>query len=84
MLLGYYVASAANSIYADKASLVGSIGVISAGFGFQKFIDDFGIERRVYTAGENKAFLDPFSDVNEKDIDFGRPFYPTRISNLLT
>jgi protease-4 len=67
---GYYVASAANSIYADKASLVGSIGVISAGFGFQKFIDDFGIERRVYTSGENKAFLDPFSDVNEKDIDF--------------
>ena len=67
---GYYVASAANSIYANKASLVGSIGVISAGFGFQKFIDDFGIERRVYTSGENKAFLDPFSDVNEKDIDF--------------
>ena len=67
---GYYVASAANSIYADKSSLVGSIGVISAGFGFQKFIEDFGIERRVYTSGESKAFLDPFREVNEEDVDF--------------
>jgi len=58
---GYYVAAAADKIYVDKASLVGSIGVIMDGFGFTEAMQKFGVERRVYTAGDNKAFLDPFS-----------------------
>ena len=62
---GYYIASAADEIYADKASLVGSIGVISSGFGFVKAMDKLGITRRTYTAGENKAFLDPFESVDQ-------------------
>lgn len=57
---GYYIASAADSIYANKASIVGSIGVIMSGFGFVDAIDKLGIERRLLHAGENKAFLDPF------------------------
>jgi protease IV len=60
---GYYVAVAADRIYVDKASLVGSIGVLMNGFGFVGTIDKLGIERRLLTAGENKAFLDPFSPV---------------------
>ena len=56
----YYIAAAADEIYADKASLVGSIGVTAAGFGFVDTLDKLGIERRTYTAGEHKAFLDPF------------------------
>ena len=56
----YYVAAAADAIYVDKASLVGSIGVIMAGFGFADAIASLGIERRVLTAGDNKALLDPF------------------------
>lgn len=56
----YYIASAADEIYADKASLVGSIGVTAAGFGFVGTMDKLGVERRTYTAGEHKAFLDPF------------------------
>jgi protease-4 len=56
----YYIASAADQIYADKASLVGSIGVISAGFGYTGVMEKIGVERRVMTAGKNKAFLDPF------------------------
>lgn len=56
----YYIAAAADEIYADKASLVGSIGVTAAGFGFVGTLDKLGIERRTYTAGEHKAFLDPF------------------------
>lgn len=59
----YYIAAAADDIYAAPASLVGSIGVIHAGFGLQEAIDRLGIERRVFTAGENKAFLDPFSRI---------------------
>lgn len=59
----YYIAAAADEIYADKASIVGSIGVIMAGFGFTEAIDKFGVERRVMTAGENKAVMDPFSPV---------------------
>lgn len=58
---GYYVAAAADKIYVDKASLVGSIGVVMDGFGFTDAMQKFGVERRVYTAGDNKAFLDPFS-----------------------
>tara|TARA_B100000767_G_scaffold99687_1_gene95637 strand:- start:266 stop:1237 length:972 start_codon:yes stop_codon:yes gene_type:complete len=67
---GYYVAAAADEIYADKASLVGSIGVISAGFGFDKLIEKIGIERRLYSAGESKAFLDAFSAQKEQDVTF--------------
>lgn len=66
----YYIAAAADEIYADKASLVGSIGVISSSFGFVDALDKLGIERRVFTAGESKAFLDPFSPMKEKDKDF--------------
>ncbi len=58
---GYYVAVAADRIYVDKASLVGSIGVIMGGFGFTGTMDKLGVERRTYTAGENKDFLDPFA-----------------------
>lgn len=57
----YYIASAADEIYADKASLVGSIGVTAAGYGFVGAMEKLGVERRSYTAGEHKAFLDPFS-----------------------
>ncbi len=61
---GYYVAAAADKIYVDKASLVGSIGVLMDGFGFTGTMDKLGIERRLLTAGENKGFLDPFSPMN--------------------
>ena len=56
----YYIASAADEIYADKASLVGSIGVTAATFGFVGVMEKLGVDRRVYTSGEHKAFLDPF------------------------
>lgn len=61
----YYIASAADNIYVDKASLVGSIGVLMDGFGFTGLMDKLGIERRLMTAGENKALLDPFSPQDE-------------------
>ena len=63
---GYYIASAADKIYADKASIVGSIGVRMDNFGFVEAIDKLGIERRTLTAGENKALLDPFLPENDK------------------
>lgn len=63
---GYYVAVAADKIYVDKASLVGSIGVLMDGFGFTGTMDKLGVERRLLTAGENKGFLDPFSPVDPK------------------
>ena len=63
---GYYVAVAADKIYVDKASLVGSIGVIMSGFGFTGTMDKLGVERRAYTAGENKDFLDPFAPENPR------------------
>lgn len=63
---GYYVASAADRIYVDKASIVGSIGVLMDGFGFTGAMEKLGIERRLLTAGENKGFLDPFSPQTEK------------------
>nr|WP_229722033.1 S49 family peptidase [Marinobacterium nitratireducens] len=66
----YYIAAAADEIYADKASLVGSIGVTSAGFGFVELIDKIGVERRALTAGEHKAFLDPFSPLKESEREF--------------
>jgi protease-4 len=58
---GYYVAAAADKIYVDHASIVGSIGVLMDGFGFTGLMDKLGIERRLYTAGENKGLFDPFS-----------------------
>jgi len=66
---GYYIASAADEIYADKASIVGSIGVIMSGFGFVDSLDKLGVERRLLTAGESKGFLDPFSPLKEKDVE---------------
>jgi len=64
---GYYIAAAADEIYADKASLVGSIGVIMNGFGFVGAMEKLGIERRMMTAGENKGFMDPFSPLKAED-----------------
>lgn len=66
----YYVASAADEIVAAPASLVGSIGVIFSGFGLEKAIDRLGIERRVFTAGDNKAFLDPFKGISPRQRAF--------------
>jgi len=62
----YYIAVAADEIYVDKASLVGSIGVLMDGFGFAAAMEKLGIERRLLTAGENKGMLDPFSPQNDK------------------
>jgi len=64
---GYYIAAAADEIYADKASIVGSIGVLMNGFGFTKAMKKLGVERRLYTAGTSKGFLDPFSEVKASD-----------------
>lgn len=66
---GYYIAAAADSIYADKASLVGSIGVTAAGFGFVEAIDKLGVERRNYTSGEHKSFLDPFLPEKAEEVE---------------
>ncbi|MGH8582171.1 MAG: S49 family peptidase [Gammaproteobacteria bacterium] len=66
---GYYIAVAANAIYADKASLVGSIGVAMNGFGFVGTLERLGVERRLVTAGAHKGFLDPFSPLNPQDLD---------------
>ena len=63
------IACAADEIFADPASIVGSIGVVSAGFGFDRLIERFGIERRVHTAGDNKAMLDPFQPEDPKDVE---------------
>jgi signal peptide peptidase SppA len=65
---GYWLACAGDEIYADESSVVGSIGVISAGFGFVEAIGKLGIERRVHTAGENKAILDPFQREKPEDV----------------
>lgn len=63
---GYYIAAAADKIYVDQASIVGSIGVLMDGYGFTEVMKKVGVERRLLTAGENKAMLDPFSPVNPK------------------
>jgi len=63
---GYYVAAAADKIYVDKASIVGSIGVLMEGFGFNSLMDKLGIERRLHISGENKALFDPFSPETDK------------------
>ena len=61
----YYIAVGADKIFVDKASIVGSIGVLMDGFGFTGLMDKLGVERRLLTAGENKGFLDPFSPMND-------------------
>ncbi len=66
----YYIAAAADEIYADKASLVGSIGVTAASFGFVDTMHKLGVQRRLYTSGEHKAFLDPFSPMKEDETVF--------------
>ena len=66
---GYWLAAAADEIYADESSVVGSIGVISASFGAHELLARQGIERRVYTAGESKSMLDPFRPENPEDVE---------------
>ena len=66
---GYYLATAGDEIYADASSIVGSIGVISQGFGFDKAIEKLGVERRVYTSGKSKSTLDPFMPENPRDVE---------------
>jgi len=68
----YYIAVAADEIYADKASIVGSIGVLMDGFGYTGIMDKVGVERRLLTAGDNKAMLDPFSPLNEKQVAYAQ------------
>jgi protease-4 len=68
----YYIAVAADEIYVDKASLVGSIGVLMDGFGFTGLMDKLGVERRLLTAGEHKGMLDPFSPQSEKERAFAK------------
>ncbi|MFR9729130.1 S49 family peptidase [Saccharopolyspora sp. MS10] len=65
---GYWLACAADEIYAHRTSLVGSIGVVSSGFGLSGLLERFGVERRVHTAGENKVRLDPFSPEKDEDV----------------
>jgi len=66
---GYWLACAADEIFADPASIVGSIGVVFAGFGFPEMLAKIGVERRVHTAGEKKAILDPFQDEDQGDVE---------------
>ncbi|SNR28377.1 signal peptide peptidase SppA [Haloechinothrix alba] len=67
---GYWLACAADEIFAHRTSLVGSIGVVSGGFGFPELLSRFGVERRLYTAGENKRRLDPFSPERSEDVEW--------------
>lgn len=69
---GYYVAVAADQIFVDKASMVGSIGVLMDGFGFTGAMDKVGVERRILTAGENKGFLDPFAAQNPRQVEYAK------------
>ena len=66
---GYWLACAGDEIFADESSIVGSIGVIFAGFGFPDLLDRFGVERRLHATGERKGMLDPFSDERAEDVD---------------
>lgn len=68
----YYIAVAADEIYVDKASIVGSIGVLMDGFGFTGLMEKLGVERRLLTAGANKGMLDPFSPQNEKQVAYAK------------
>ena len=65
---GYLIACAGDEIYANSSSIIGSIGVITASFGFKEMIKKIGVERRIYTAGKNKSTLDPFVDEKEEDV----------------
>ncbi len=65
---GYWLATAADEIWADQNSIVGSIGVISAGFGFDQFIERYGVQRRIYTAGTSKSLADPFQPEKPEDV----------------
>lgn len=69
---GYYVAVAADRIFVDKASLIGSVGVLMDGFGFTGTMEKLGVERRLITSGKNKGFLDPFSPVNPAHQEFAK------------
>jgi protease-4 len=69
---GYYIAVATDKIYVNKASIIGSIGVLMDGFGFTGAMQKFGVERRLMTAGENKAMLDPFSPMNSQHQAFAQ------------
>lgn len=66
---GYWLACAADDIWVDESSIVGSIGVISAGFGFSELIERYGVERRVYTSGKSKSMLDPFKPEKPEDVE---------------
>jgi signal peptide peptidase SppA len=66
---GYMLACAADEIYADESSIIGSIGVVSSGFGFTGLIEKLGVERRIHTAGESKSMLDPFKPENPDDVE---------------
>ncbi len=72
---GYWLAASADEIFVDRSSVVGSIGVISAGFGAHDFLERHGIERRVHTAGESKSMLDPFRPQKDEDV--------TRLKSIL-
>ena len=74
---GYYIAVAADRIYVDKASIVGSIGVLMDGFGFTGTMEKLGVERRLLTAGENKGFMDPFSPVPESQKEYAQTLLTT-------
>jgi len=67
---GYMLAVAGDEIIVDPSSIVGSIGVVAAGFGFKDLIEKIGVERRVYTAGKNKAILDPFQPEKEEEVEY--------------
>ena len=67
---GYWLATSADEIYANEASVIGSIGVISAGFGFPQALEKLGVERRVYTSGKSKSMLDPFRPEKEEDVQY--------------
>src|SRR5690606_29971101 len=72
---GYWLACAADEIYAHSTSLIGSIGVVTGGFGFTGLIDRYGIERRLYTAGKNKRRLDPFEPEKPEDVQWLRSMH---------
>ncbi|RZO35774.1 MAG: S49 family peptidase [Rhodospirillaceae bacterium] len=81
---GYWLACAGDEIFADANSIVGSIGVISAGFGFPDLIERFGIERRVYATGQRKGMLDPFQDEKSGDVDRLRELHEDIFENFKT
>ena len=81
---GYWLACAGDEIFADANSIVGSIGVISAGFGFPELIERYGIERRVYATGKRKGMLDPFRDEDPDDVERLRELHADIFDNFRT